>query len=330
MDIAKHAQYLRPLNAADLDRVIAIDTAVTGRPRRGFFEKRLAAALRDPRGFVYTGYADAGGLQGFMMCRLLEGEFGGSRSAAVMDTMGVEPARQGEGIGHALLHASEEVLQHKGVAELHTQADWRNGSVLPFFSKAGFLLAQRYVLEREVGPHGIDLQPAAEPESSHETNYSDPSRDDFAALSRDRIPCRSLQHSDLAALIRIDRKLLGRDRTGYYEHKLVEVLEESGIRVSMVAEIDGMVAGFIMARVDFGEFGRAEPYAVLDTMSVDPDRQHLHIATALLSQLLANLTTLRVEHVRTEAAFDQHGLFAFLWRCGFRPSQQLAFYRTLT
>jgi predicted N-acetyltransferase YhbS len=329
MDTANPNRQLRPLHAADLDRVIAIDTAVTGRPRRGFFEKRLEAALRDPRRFVYTGCADASGLQGFMMCRLLEGEFGGRAAVAVMDTMGVDPARQGQGIGRALLQATDQVLRHKDVAELHTQADWRNGSVLPFFRSSGFLLAPRYVLERAADPRGIELPPHTEPEASPETNYSDPSRDDYSALSRDRIPCRSLQRNDLAALVRIDRKLLGRDRSNYYERKMAEALDESGIRVSMVAEVDGSVAGFIMARVDFGEFGRAEPYAVLDTMSVEPDRQHLRVATALLSQLLANLTTLRVEHLRTEAAFDQHGLFAFLWRCGFRPSQQLAFSRTL-
>ncbi|MBI1732099.1 MAG: GNAT family N-acetyltransferase, partial [Gammaproteobacteria bacterium] len=143
------------------------------------------------------------------------------------------------------------------------------------------------------------------------------------------IPCRSLQRSDLAALVRIDRKVLGRDRSGYYECKLAEVLDESGIRVSLATEVDGMVSGFIMARVDFGEFGRAEPYAVLDTMSVDPGLQHRRIATALLSQLLANLTTLRVERLRSEAAFDQRGLFAFLWHCDFRPSQQLPFCLTL-
>jgi GNAT superfamily N-acetyltransferase len=329
MNIANPNFHLRPLHAADLDRVIAIDKTVTGRPRRGFFERRLEAALRDPHRFVYTGCVDAGDLQGFMMCRLLEGEFGGRAATAVMDTMGVDPARQGQGLGRALLQATDQVLRHKGVAELHTQADWRNTGVLPFFRASGFLLAPRYVLERDADPRGVELPPRMEHEASPETNYSDPIRDDYTALSRDRTPCRSLQRGDLAALIRIDRKLLGRDRSDYYERKMAEALDESGIRVSMVAEIDGTVAGFIMARVDFGEFGRAEPFAVLDTMSVDPDRQHLRLATALLSQLLANLTTLRVERLRTEAAFDQHGLFAFLWRCGFRPSQQLAFCRTL-
>ena len=329
MDSIKHLKCLRPLQASDLERVIVIDTAVTGRSRPGFFEKRLQAALRDPHRFVYTAYADGDGLRGFMMCRLLEGEFGGRTAAAVMDTMGVDPSCQGKGIGRALLAATEEVLRRKGVTELNTQADWRNISVLPFFRASGFLLAPRYVLERDVDTRGIELPLQAEPDASRETDYSDPSRDEYTALSRDRIPCRSLQRGDLSMLVRIDRKLLGYDRSSYYERKVAEVLDESGIRVSLIAEIDGMLAGFIMARVDFGEFGRTEPYAVLDTMSVDPDRQHHHVATALLTQLLANLTTLRVEHLRTEVAFDQRGLFAFLWHSGFRPAQQLPFRRAL-
>ena len=86
-------------------------------------------------------------------------------------------------------------------------------------------------------------------------DYSDPSGDDFAALSRDRVPVRSMLEEDLPAIVGIDRKLTGRDRTAYYEHKLVEVMRESGVRVSLIAEVDGRPAGFVMARVDFGEFG---------------------------------------------------------------------------
>ena len=37
---------LRPLGPEDLDRVVEIDRRLVGRSRRGFFEKRLAAALR--------------------------------------------------------------------------------------------------------------------------------------------------------------------------------------------------------------------------------------------------------------------------------------------
>lgn len=170
-------------------------------------------------------------------------------------------------------------------------------------------------------PHGVD-----EPT---ELDYSDPRGDDFTALSRDRVPVRSMRPEDLPALVAIDRRITGRDRTPYYEGKLAEAMEESGVRVSLVAELDGRPVGFVMARVDFGEFGRAAPEAVLDTIGVDPSYGHREVGTALISQLLANLGTLRVDRVRTEVAWNDFGLLGFLARCGFQPSQRLAFRRRI-
>jgi predicted N-acetyltransferase YhbS len=148
---------------------------------------------------------------------------------------------------------------------------------------------------------------------------------DFAALGRDRIPIRAMQDGDLHALIAIDRRITGRERSAYFVRKLEEALYESGVRVSLVAEQDGAVVGFIMARVDLGEFGRTEAVAVMDTIGVDPGYRQRGVAQALLSQLLVNLATLRVERIRTEVDWNARELLAYLGRCGFRPSQQLCF-----
>jgi len=162
-----------------------------------------------------------------------------------------------------------------------------------------------------------------------EIDYSDPAGVDFDSLSRDRVPVRSMTADDLKTLIAIDRRITGRDRAAYYERKLVETLEESGLRVSLVAELDGLPVGFIMARVDFGEFGRAEPEAVIDTLGVNPDFAHKEIGMAMLSQLLANLRSLQVETVRTEVDWNAFGLLGFLARCGFEPAQRIAFRRAV-
>lgn len=162
-----------------------------------------------------------------------------------------------------------------------------------------------------------------------ETDYSRPSGEDFAALSRDRVPIRSLSERDFPHLVAIDHRLTGRDRSAYYELRLAESLNESGVRVSLVAELDGHVAGFVMARVDFGEFGRIDPEAVIDTIGVDPAYSHRNVGRALVSQLLQNLAALRVERVRTEVSWNSFGLLSFLERCGFRPSQRLVFRRTV-
>jgi ribosomal protein S18 acetylase RimI-like enzyme len=162
-----------------------------------------------------------------------------------------------------------------------------------------------------------------------EIDYGKPAAPDFGPLARDRIMVRALKESDLHPLIGIDRRITGRDRSAYFKRKLDEALFESDVRVSLVAERDGVPIGFIMARVDFGEFGRMEPTAVMDTIGVDLEYRDQGVGRALLSQLLINLATLRIERIRTEIEWRDRDLLAFLDRCGFRPSQQLCFENTL-
>jgi ribosomal protein S18 acetylase RimI-like enzyme len=162
-----------------------------------------------------------------------------------------------------------------------------------------------------------------------EINYSGQPAADFGPLARDRIPVRSMTEGDLHALVAIDRRVTGRDRAEYFQRKLADALTESDVRVSLVAELDAVPVGFIMARVDLGEFGRVETTAVIDTIGVDPDYQNRGVGRALVSQLLSNLGTLRVEKVRTEVDWQDRDLLAYLDHSGFVPSQQLCFDQPL-
>ncbi len=60
---AKQSIMVRPLKAADLEAVIAIDAGLVGRARRGFFERRLEAALAEPKNFIYAGVEHNGTLK---------------------------------------------------------------------------------------------------------------------------------------------------------------------------------------------------------------------------------------------------------------------------
>jgi hypothetical protein len=63
---------------------------------------------------------------------------------------------------------------------------------------------------------------------------------------------------DLRKISAIDKANTGIDRSEYYTRRLHESLHESGVRVSLVAELEDYPVGFIMARVDFGEFGHTK------------------------------------------------------------------------
>ena len=136
---------VRLLVPADLDRVVAIDRRFSGRARRGFFEARLAAARRDPAGFIQLGIGDGDGLSGYIFVRLLEGEFGTELRTAVLDAIGVDPARHGAGLGRALMAGLEDVMRKAGIRELQSQVDWTNHDLIRFLDKAGFRLAPHVV-----------------------------------------------------------------------------------------------------------------------------------------------------------------------------------------
>lgn len=139
-------------------------------------------------------------------------------------------------------------------------------------------------------------------------------------LETDSIPVRTLQAKDLEAIARIDRKIVGRSRREYLSRKLEVALRDSSLCISLAAEAEGAVAGFLMGSLYYGEFGLPEPVAILDTIEVDPDLRQRRIASALLRQLVVNLRALGIERVQTEVDWMQRDLLAFFARAGFRPA----------
>jgi ribosomal protein S18 acetylase RimI-like enzyme len=117
--------------------------------------------------------------------------------------------------------------------------------------------------------------------------------------SKCTVVVRNLRPSDLEAVIALDAKNVGRRREDYFRVKLQQNLVETGIKVSLAGEVDGVFAGFLLARVYYGEFGQTEPAAVLDTIDVHPSFRGRGVGTALLAQLRTNLAGLGVASLRT-------------------------------
>ncbi|MGC2520254.1 MAG: GNAT family N-acetyltransferase, partial [Burkholderiales bacterium] len=296
---------LRRLAQRDLDAVVGIDAALMERSRRDYFKRRLDAALREPSLHLQFALEQGPGLAGYVLARRLEGEFGRVEPAFRLEIIGVTPGAQRRGIGSKLLEALESEAKRQGIRELRTQAAWRNHGMLRFLDHAGFELGRNQVIDCVVhGGRIVEGEEERIPAPEHhrttaELDYSAPAANDYETLARDRADVRSLASGDVGNIVRIDHRITGRDRTAYITRLVGEALNDSAIRVSLAAYRDGSVSGYIMAKVDFGDFGRTEPVAVIDTIGVDPGFAGTGIGTALLSQLFVNLEALHVERVET-------------------------------
>jgi len=295
---------LRRLASTDLDAVVDIDAIAEGRMRRPYFERRLAAALREPAAYVQFAAVLDDHLAGYVLAHVLEGEFGRDVPAMSIEAIGARYDAKGAGVGRRLLDALADDARKRGIRELRTQARWNDHAMLRWLDDNGFAVAANHIVDCAIagGAYAASRDAAASvaAQGGHrEIAYDGTQSNDFEHLARDVADIRLMQSTDLCDVVRIDAASTGHVRDAYMERKLAEAMHDSAIRVSLVARVDDAIAGFLMARVDLGDFGRTEPAAVLDTIAVHPDCRHRRVAHALLSQLFVNLGGLRIERVET-------------------------------
>lgn len=325
----------RPLAPADLDAVVAIDATLTGRTRRAYFERRLNAALRQPKLHLQFAAESGGKLAGYALGRVLEGEFGRTKPGLRLEVISVARNAQGGGIGWTLHAALEEAARKRGLTELRTSTPWRDSAMLRFLAATGYALSGSLVLDSALKENPLLTRPESFASPSRDkpgdpNDWSAPQANDFEQLARDLADVRLLSAKDIDDVVRIDRHITGRDRRAYVQHALDEALRETGVRISLAARMDGVMAGYVMARADLGDFGRTEPVAVIDTLGVAPEYAHRGVGHALMQQLFLNLDALRIERVETVVAVRALPLLGFFLDAGFAPAQRLAFVKRLS
>jgi len=142
-------------------------------------------------------------------------------------------------------------------------------------------------------------------------------------VETDSVLVRTMRTDDLEAVVSIDAAAAGRRRPRYFELMLERALKHAALQVSLTAELEGQVVGFLVASLYYGEFGIAEPTASIDAIGVDPAYRGRRVGRALMRQLRLNLGALRITTLRTEVAWDDFELLAFFKREGFSPMGRL-------
>ena len=141
---------------------------------------------------------------------------------------------------------------------------------------------------------------------------------------------RNLRQSDLDALISIDSLATGYPRNNYFKRKFHRIFgEESQLLISLVAEVEGLVIGYIMGEANTGEYGIPEPVASVDTIGVDPEYQRLGIGRTLLEDYCSLAAKAGIEVMTTLVSQDDPELIEFFKSQNFKPAKMIALDRRL-
>ena len=134
--------------------------------------------------------------------------------------------------------------------------------------------------------------------------------------SLENVKIRGLKTEDLDAIVKIDEKVLGENRKDYWERKLQSMNNKSS-QISLVAEVEGEVVGFILGDVSGWEFGVPETIGWIDTIGVEPGYQKKGVATALARELIKNLKAIGVKTIYTLVSWNNWDLLQFFHAMGF-------------
>lgn len=153
---------IRSLNENDLDAVVEIDQKILGKSRPDHWRRKIAYADIYPRPALVAEVD--GRVVGFILGYVSGWEFGVPDTVGWIDTVGVDPDYQNQGIGETLFkrlienfrrtgkEESPEAKESKieGVDVVYTLVRWNDWNLLRFFHKMGFKRGDMTSLELKI------------------------------------------------------------------------------------------------------------------------------------------------------------------------------------
>ena len=84
------------------------------------------------------------------MGEIYRGEYGIFQEEATLDTIGIDPSCQHQGIGKQLLNEFMDHLKKLGVKKINTLVAWNDSKLIHFFSANHFIPSKTINLERSL------------------------------------------------------------------------------------------------------------------------------------------------------------------------------------
>jgi len=140
---------VRPMTREDLEGVVAIDEKVLGEKRFDYWERKINLP-EDPSQIGGLVAEIEGQIVGFILGEFSGREFRAPGNIGWIDTIGIDPTYQREGLASLLLTHMVEHFRRGGVEMIHTLVNWSSWDLLQFYKKAGFTRGDMINLELKI------------------------------------------------------------------------------------------------------------------------------------------------------------------------------------
>lgn len=143
---------IRLMKADDFDAVVAIDGRVLDAARTEYYEMKFEKLFESNDYLPVSMVAEAedGHVVGFVMGEIYMGEYGIYQESATLDTIGVHPDYQHQGIGGKLIREFLDHLKKIGVKKINTLVGWNDARLIRFFSANQFSPSKTINLDRNL------------------------------------------------------------------------------------------------------------------------------------------------------------------------------------
>lgn len=133
-------------------------------------------------------------------------------------------------------------------------------------------------------------------------------------MAQQKATVRVMKQEDMPAVVEIDTMAHESPRFEYLQSKLVTGM-------SMVAEMDTKIVGFVMGTINRGEYGIPEKVATIDTVGVHPEFQQAGVGRILIEEFVAHTRQAGAQRIRTLVDWSrQWDLMGYFRSSGFTPA----------
>jgi ribosomal protein S18 acetylase RimI-like enzyme len=145
----EHKIKIRTLTREDLPAIIEIDEKVLGKSRPEYWKRKIEVSEFRPPLASLVAEVD-GRVIGFILGDVSGWEFGVPDNTGMIETVGVDPAYQRQGIARLLAEELIRSFRLNGVQKISTLVEWDDWDLLQFFHALGFERGRRINLEMDL------------------------------------------------------------------------------------------------------------------------------------------------------------------------------------